>query len=711
MANKPNNPSLWSKAKSMARQKFDVYPSAYANGWAAKYYKSKGGTWRKGEQGMYMKDGGKMFAQSGMAKPIYTSNPNDPRIRRFNDSLSLNNLTRAYEPMFMRNPYDERLENYNTIGGRISTRSGIKPTRVRTEYNEYAVGRDFEPRLMEQAYLAKFKRPVQPVKYADPKIVEKQKILKDAGLYSGDLDGIWGPKSEEAFKKYEESKATPTSTVSRETAPRVSSTPAVKRSGPIYQRWGQMTNPEIRRKAIKKYGDPSKFPLQGVDITTLKNGGKVSVKAGGENHVVYKKQTKQGKGKPGNIMVNHPTMDKGKWDTIDLTQKAGAKTVAQGVAATKKWHKENPYPKNKMQMGGMTPAQQAAKKLAMNMKGKVVGSDRMLKSGGNTFKPKFQIGGQPTFADSARLYNAQINLNNFYNNEVRKGRLRRPISNPFYSFLYTQPQLRNQNLAFYREDITNRNKNRGKGVYDDVYKKLFGFTPAQVAKLEAQGLGQTKAGNANQEYYRDIITPLQNLASPFALVDYRIKPDREINYVPVNRENYPGGAVTVYDYDPLRIKPYRWRTPAEKIAWEKKYGKPKSATSTSISLTPRTSSSSRTTTGSTGTSAREAESESILPPMSGTPTASSTSRTTSTPTTSIPTTSRETAPAPPATPAVKGSAPILQRWQNMNADQKRKAVAKYGDPSTWPFQGVDVRGFKKGGKTSKLKQAYFNKYK
>ena len=58
MANKPNNPSLWSKAKSLAKSKFDVYPSAYANGWAAKYYKSKGGTWRKGEKGMMMQDGG-----------------------------------------------------------------------------------------------------------------------------------------------------------------------------------------------------------------------------------------------------------------------------------------------------------------------------------------------------------------------------------------------------------------------------------------------------------------------------------------------------------------------------------------------------------------------------------------------------------------------------------------------------------------------------
>jgi hypothetical protein len=43
---KPTNPELWSRAKALARSKFDVYPSAYANGWAAKWYKSKGGGWR-----------------------------------------------------------------------------------------------------------------------------------------------------------------------------------------------------------------------------------------------------------------------------------------------------------------------------------------------------------------------------------------------------------------------------------------------------------------------------------------------------------------------------------------------------------------------------------------------------------------------------------------------------------------------------------------
>jgi hypothetical protein len=44
--NAPTNPKLWSKWKSKAKAKFDVYPSAYANGWAAKGYKSEGGGWK-----------------------------------------------------------------------------------------------------------------------------------------------------------------------------------------------------------------------------------------------------------------------------------------------------------------------------------------------------------------------------------------------------------------------------------------------------------------------------------------------------------------------------------------------------------------------------------------------------------------------------------------------------------------------------------------
>jgi len=46
--NVPTQPSKWAYYKAQAKKKFKVYPSAYANGWAAKKYKAAGGGWKKG---------------------------------------------------------------------------------------------------------------------------------------------------------------------------------------------------------------------------------------------------------------------------------------------------------------------------------------------------------------------------------------------------------------------------------------------------------------------------------------------------------------------------------------------------------------------------------------------------------------------------------------------------------------------------------------
>ena len=46
--NVPTNPSKWAYYKAQAKKKCDVYPSAYANGWAARKYKAAGGGWKKG---------------------------------------------------------------------------------------------------------------------------------------------------------------------------------------------------------------------------------------------------------------------------------------------------------------------------------------------------------------------------------------------------------------------------------------------------------------------------------------------------------------------------------------------------------------------------------------------------------------------------------------------------------------------------------------
>ena len=58
-----------------------------------------------------------------------------------------------------------------------------------------------------------------------------------------------------------------------------------------------------------------------------------TIKAAGEKHTI-KKNNK------GDIIVDHAG-NKGPWDKINLTKKAGAKTIKQGVKATRDWHKKN----------------------------------------------------------------------------------------------------------------------------------------------------------------------------------------------------------------------------------------------------------------------------------------------------------------------------------------------------------------------------------
>jgi hypothetical protein len=45
--NTPTNSKLWNACKAWAKARYDVWPSAYACGAAAKRYKAKGGGWKK----------------------------------------------------------------------------------------------------------------------------------------------------------------------------------------------------------------------------------------------------------------------------------------------------------------------------------------------------------------------------------------------------------------------------------------------------------------------------------------------------------------------------------------------------------------------------------------------------------------------------------------------------------------------------------------
>ena len=86
--------------------------------------------------------------------------------------------------------------------------------------------------------------------------------------------------------------------------------------------------PSVNVGGTFKFENGGFFPI-------MKDGGQY-LTVDGEYHRVYRNAE-------GDIMVNHPKEDKGKWDTINLTDKSDANTIAEGVASVKKWHKENPY--------------------------------------------------------------------------------------------------------------------------------------------------------------------------------------------------------------------------------------------------------------------------------------------------------------------------------------------------------------------------------
>lgn len=65
-----------------------------------------------------------------------------------------------------------------------------------------------------------------------------------------------------------------------------------------------------------------------------------TVKISGKKH-------KFKKNKKGDVVVDHAGNNNGKYDKINLTKKAGAKTVSAGVSAAKKYHKKHPHKKGK----------------------------------------------------------------------------------------------------------------------------------------------------------------------------------------------------------------------------------------------------------------------------------------------------------------------------------------------------------------------------
>jgi len=182
-----------------------------------------------------------------------------------------------------------------------------------------------------------------------------------------------------------------------------------------------------------------------------------------------------------------------------------------------------------------------------------------------------------TRQDSLAVLNSQLALNKFYERELKAGKITKKSfdyhgEEAFYPKAKDIQSLNKDNLDFYRDAIKLREAGRNQsGPYDEYYKKFFNLNSKQVKELEYKGLGKTKASNNNKAYYRDTITPMQNLGAPFALLDARIAPQGEVEYDPIDIR-YPGGKVSVYNYDPLAVTPFDLLTDDQKKLRVKRYG-------------------------------------------------------------------------------------------------------------------------------------------
>jgi hypothetical protein len=94
--NVPTSPEKWAQAKAQAKAKFDVYPSAYANGWAAKKYKEMGGSWKSVSEAKEVGD-----------DPINDGTPPELRKRGNKTVITSDEIKEAVKDKFDIGEYDQ----------------------------------------------------------------------------------------------------------------------------------------------------------------------------------------------------------------------------------------------------------------------------------------------------------------------------------------------------------------------------------------------------------------------------------------------------------------------------------------------------------------------------------------------------------------------------------------------------------------------------
>ena len=202
----------------------------------------------------------KAFKDGGTLPPIRTSNPRDPSIRSYNDSLNLHKSNASLAEM-------------NRMFKEIKTDPSLKYYRpaTRAELNSFpgkikpTLGTTFDVKKLTNDIMSG-----KQVKYSWYRYYDKD------GNYRPDIAGIANYFKEPA-QPYVYTKPEITPEAEETPIPSAPVEQPVKKVGynkPIIQQFNYMSN-ENKAKALQKYGSVSDIPFQGVDINQLKKGGEV----------------------------------------------------------------------------------------------------------------------------------------------------------------------------------------------------------------------------------------------------------------------------------------------------------------------------------------------------------------------------------------------------------------------------------------------------
>lgn len=139
---------------------------------------------------------GGLIMQKGGRTPIVVDDKNNPRLKAYNDSLALYNLSQKAKKLFDVDPSNDVLQGYNKKANDLASKSKIKPTKLQLSGYNQDYPKNFDPGAMQEPWMVTYKKPVQPYIYKKPEEKEQSRtdVYTDKALfdkaYKAEMDSI-----------------------------------------------------------------------------------------------------------------------------------------------------------------------------------------------------------------------------------------------------------------------------------------------------------------------------------------------------------------------------------------------------------------------------------------------------------------------------------------------------------------------------------------